>query len=115
MPDLSDACQMGSLRNTGRGTWRKADITKRMGLPAAMAPVVYRRPMTTDRRPSAAERRVLENVHDGRPALHGFAATKGGSVVLGAVVEAGWLAHTMKTTGPAFMVTPEGAAALARE
>jgi hypothetical protein len=65
-------------------------------------------------KPTPAQRRMLENVKAGRSAHHGFMGGKSASVVLGNVIERGWLAHTMKTTGPAFFLTAAGAEALAR-
>ena len=64
--------------------------------------------------PTPKQRRVLLNVREGRPALEGFDSARSASAVLGNVIEFGWLVHSMKTTGPAFLLTPEGAAALDR-
>ena len=66
----------------------------------------------TTRKPTAPQRRAMENVRAGRLAQHGFPAGKSASSVIGAIVEAGWFEHSMQPTGPALLLTPAGIAAL---
>ena len=64
--------------------------------------------IATPKKPSKPQRKMLENVREGRPAHHGFPPGKSASYVLAAVLEASWLIHSMKPTGPAFVLTDEG-------
>jgi hypothetical protein len=59
-------------------------------------------------RPTKAQKKMLENVKSGRVAHCGFNGGESASYVLGAVLEAGWLVHSMQPTGPAFVLTEAG-------
>jgi hypothetical protein len=58
--------------------------------------------------PTKLQWKMLLNVKAGRLAHHGFAPGKSASHVVQALLEAGWVEHSMQPTGPAFVLTAAG-------
>lgn len=62
-----------------------------------------------------SQRRMLENLRDGRDPSHGFEGYRSASFVAQAIYERGWTQHSESETGPPMLLTPAGLEALRAE